>query len=413
MEKGFNRLIERHEMLRTVFAKQNDTAVQLVKPYQPISLPVIDLSHLSMEEGDRHVTHHIQRNAERVFDLSQGPLIEAELIKKNESEYVLLCTVHHIVFDGWSEDILVDEWMAFYEEAVSGTPADLPPMAIQYGDYAVWLRDWLTDETVNEQLVYWKNELAGDLPVLQLPFDHPRPVIQSYRGDMQHIQVEPALLAKVKAFSRQEGTTLFMTLLAAYQGFLSRYTGQTDILVGSPVANRNRKEMEGLIGFFVNTLVYRVNVEEGPSFRQLVAQVKEKALRGQENQDVPFEKIVEALQPERNTSYSPVFQTIFTMNTHLRNVKEWPNRKVEPVTLAIKVAKFDLSISIEVINEHSVLISFGYNADLFEYATIQRMIGHFVNWLEQVTAYPDESIENLRLITEDEEKQLLELWKSN
>ncbi|GEC88669.1 amino acid adenylation domain-containing protein [Brevibacillus brevis] len=413
LEKGFNRLIERHEMLRTVFAKQNDTAVQLVKPYQPLALPVIDLSHLSMEEGERHVTHHIQRNAERVFDLSQGPLIEAELIKKNESEYVLLCTVHHIVFDGWSEDILLDEWMAFYEEAVSDTPIDLPPLAIQYGDYAVWLRDWLTDETVNEQLVYWKNELAGDLPVLQLPFDHPRPVIQSYRGDMQHIQVEPALLAKVKAFSRQEGTTLFMTLLAAYQGFLSRYTGQTDILVGSPVANRNRKEMEGLIGFFVNTLVYRANVEEGPSFRQLVAQVKEKALRGQENQDVPFEKIVEALQPERNTSYSPVFQTIFTMNTHLRNVKEWPNRKVEPVTTAIKVAKFDLSISIEVMNEHSVWISFGYNADLFEYATIQRMIGHFVNWLEQVTAYPDESIENLRLITEDEEKQLLELWKSN
>ncbi|MDC0764959.1 amino acid adenylation domain-containing protein [Brevibacillus sp. AG] len=413
LEKGFNQLVERHEMLRTVFAKQNGVPVQLVQPHQSRSLPVIDVSSLSADESEKQVQHYIQQSADRVFDLSQGPLIEAELIRQDESEYVLLCTVHHIVFDGWSEDILLDEWMVFYEEAVSGTPADLPPLSIQYGDFAVWQRQWLSDETMKEQVAYWENELADDLTVLQLPFDRPRPAIQTYAGDMQHIDLAPSLLEKLKAFSKQEGASLFMTLLAAYQSFLSRYTGQTDILVGSPVANRTRKEMEGLIGCFVNTLVYRVNVEDNPSFRELVAQVKEKTLRGQENQDVPFEKIVEALQPERNASYSPVFQTIFTMQTHLRNVKQWPNRKIEPVKSTIKVAKFDLSISIEVHSEHSLTISFGYNTDLFNPSSIERMIGHFVNWLEQVMAYPEESIEGLRLISEEEEKQLLEMWSNH
>ncbi|NQF16348.1 amino acid adenylation domain-containing protein [Brevibacillus sp. HB1.3] len=413
LEKGLNQLIERHEMLRTVFAKQNGVPVQLVKPHQPRALPVIDVSSISADEREQQVQHCIQRSADRVFDLSQGPLIEAELIKQDESEYVLLCTVHHIVFDGWSEDILLDEWMAFYEEAVSGTPADLPPLSIQYGDFAVWQRQWLSDETMKEQVAYWEKELADELTVLQLPFDCPRPAIQTYAGDMQHIDLAPALLEKLKAFSKQEGASLFMTLLAAYQGFLSRYTGQTDILVGSPVANRTRKEMEGVIGCFVNTLVYRVNVEDNPSFRQLVAQVKEKTLCGQENQDVPFEKIVEVLQPERNASYSPVFQTIFTMQTHLRDVKKWPNRTIEPVKSTIKVAKFDLSISIEVNSEHSLTISFGYNTDLFHPSSIERMIGHFVNWLEQVMAYPEESIEGLRLISEEEEKQLLEMWSNH
>ncbi|MED1801253.1 amino acid adenylation domain-containing protein [Brevibacillus porteri] len=413
LETGFNQLVERHEMLRTVFAKQNGVPVQLVKPHQSRSLPVIHVSSLSADESEKQVQHYIQQSADRVFDLSQGPLIEAELIKQDESEYVLLCTVHHIVFDGWSEDILLDEWMAFYEAAVSGTPADLPPLSIQYGDFAVWQRQWLSDETMKEQVAYWENELADDLTVLQLPFDRPRPAIQTYAGDMQHIDLAPSLLEKLKAFSKQEGASLFMTLLAAYQSFLSRYTGQTDILVGSPVANRTRKEMEGLIGCFVNTLVYRVNVEDNPSFRELVAQVKEKTLRGQENQDVPFEKIVEARKPERNASYSPVFQTIFTMQTHLRNVKQWPNRKIEPVKSTIKVAKFDLSISIEVHSEHSLTISFGYNTDLFNPSSIERMIGHFVNWLEQVMAYPEESIEGLRLISEEEEKQLLEMWSNH
>ncbi|MCY9537229.1 amino acid adenylation domain-containing protein [Paenibacillus thiaminolyticus] len=413
LEKGFNQLIERHEMLRTVFAKRNGAPVQIVQPYQPRSLPVIDVSALSAEARESQINHHIQRNAELVFDLSQGPLIEAELIKKDECEYILLCTVHHIVSDGWSEAILLDEWLAFYEEAVSGTPADLRPLAIQYSDFAVWNRQWLSDAMMTEQLEYWKNELAGELPVLQLPIDRPRPAIQSYAGDMQQLELAPSLLEKLKMFSRQEGTTLFMTLLAAYQGFLSRYTGQTDILVGSPVANRNITEIEGLIGFFVNTLVYRVNVEDSPSFRQLIAQVKEKALRGQENQDVPFEKIVETLQPTRNPSYAPIFQTIFTMHTHLRKIKEWPNRKIEPVKTCIKVAKYDLSVTLEVNNERTLDISFGYNKDLFDHSTIERMIGHFANWLEQVVTYPDESIDNLRLITEDEEKLLLELWSSN
>lgn len=228
-------------MLRTVFPENEGEPIQLIKSFKPRSIPVVNLEAFSIEERGRHINKYIELEAGTIFNLESGPLINAKLIVQEEGEYLLLCTMHHIISDGWSEDILLKEWLAFYEEAVSGEHNRIAPLPFQYGDFAVWQREWLTDEIIAEQLDYWEKELAGELPILQLPFDRPRPVNQSYAGDMQHLILSTNLLERLKAFSRQEGTTLFMTLLAAYQGFLARYTGQKDIIVGSPVANRNKK----------------------------------------------------------------------------------------------------------------------------------------------------------------------------
>ncbi|CAH8711302.1 non-ribosomal peptide synthetase [Paenibacillus thiaminolyticus] len=409
LEAGLNALIQRHEILRTVFPNENGQPIQTIEPYRFRTLPVIDLSDLTAAEKDEKINAYTEQEAGITFDLTRGPLVQAKLLATGQEEYILLCTMHHIISDGWSEDIFLNEWLALYEEAHSGTRAELAALPIQYADYALWQREWLTDEVMGQQLEYWNTELSGELPVLQLPIDRPRPAVQSYAGSMHKIVLPPSLLEKLKAVSRQVNTTLFMTMLAAYQGFLSRYTGQTDILVGSPAANRNIKEIEGLIGFFVNTLVYRANVQDNPTFKQLLAQVKEKSLQAQENQDVPFEKMVEMLQPERNTSYSPIFQTMFTWAEMKSAVYHTSSGMLETLDIDHSVSKFDMELSM-CESEDGLVANMIYNTDLFNESTIRTMAGHFENWLQELVNNPDVPIAMLELLSEEERRQIVVEW---
>ncbi|SDZ37742.1 non-ribosomal peptide synthetase, partial [Thermoactinomyces sp. DSM 45892] len=409
LEKGFNRLFERHDSLRTVFKEVGEQPVQYIEKYTPQKLLVEDYSHFSLEEKERELESLLSKHAKEPFDLVNGPLIRSLLVRVDQEEWLLLCTMHHIISDVWSIGILIQEWLAFYEEESNGSPAGLHPLSIQYADYAKWQREWLQGEVLDRQLTYWQKELSGELPILQLPMDRPRPAIQTYDGDTYRMVLTPEKLGLLKEIGKQEGSTLFMTLMASYQSFLARYTGQEDILVGSPIANRNHKGVEGLVGFFANTLVYRADLSGAPTFREILSQMKKKALTAYDHQDVPFEKIVEVLQPERSTSHSPIFQTMFT----LQNVKtRWAGqsgRSLEMIESNLPIAKFDLSLTAYEVDE-GLVVSFEYNTDLFDSSTIERMAGHFENWLSEIAQYPDESFTKLTMLSDVEQKQLLEEW---
>ncbi|MDP1419335.1 non-ribosomal peptide synthase/polyketide synthase [Peribacillus simplex] len=409
LEKGLNRLIERHESLRTVFKELGDQPVQHIVEFLPRKLPVEDYSHLPLEVKEKEIESLIAREAQDPFDLMNGPLIRNQLVQLGKEEWLLLCTMHHIISDAWSIGILINELLAFYEEETSGKPAGLSSLSIQYADFAKWQKQWLQGEVLDRQLTYWQEELSGELPILQLPVDFPRPVTQTYAGDTYHVVLPHTLLSSLKDLSQREGSTLFMTLMAAYQSFLARYTGQKDILVGSPIANRNHKGVEGLIGFFVNTLVYRVDLSGTPTFREILSQIKKKALKAYEYQDIPFEKVVEAVQPERSTSHSPIFQTMFTLQNIKQERLELSGRSLEMIESNISIAKFDLSLTVFEVEE-GLFVSFDYNTDLFDSRTIARMAGHFENWLNEIVHHPDESFTKLPMLSDTEQKQLLEEW---
>ncbi|SFX81244.1 amino acid adenylation domain-containing protein, partial [Thermoactinomyces sp. DSM 45891] len=409
LEVAWNRLIERHESLRTVFRDVDGHPIQQIQSYEFQSLSMMDLTNVSPEERERNREQWIQNEVEAPFNLGQGPLIRGKIVQIADDEWMLLCTMHHIISDGWSMDILLQEWIAFYEEAVGGKPAELAPLPVQYADFAQWQREWLTEEELDQQLAYWQIELSGELPVLTLPMDRPRPVVQTNHGATHSILLPKGLLERIKEISQQEGATLFMALLAAYQGFLSRYTGQDDILVGSPIANRNHKEIEGLIGFFVNTLVYRADLSEEPTFRELLSQIREKSLKALEYQDTPFEKVVDAIQPERSTSYSPIFQTMFSLLNTKSELPALSDRKLEMIESHASIAKFDLSVFMAE-QEEGLLVSFEYNTDLFDSSTIERMAKHFERWLSQLGHHLDTPLSQLGLVLESEQTQLLEDW---
>ncbi|WP_144569749.1 non-ribosomal peptide synthetase, partial [Bacillus pseudomycoides] len=411
LETGWNQLIERHESLRTVFHEMDGHPVQQIQPYAFRFLPQIDLTTLSSEERESVMEKWIQNEAEAPFDLGQGPLIRGQIVQIAEEEWILLCTMHHIISDGWSMEILLQEWMAFYEEAVGGKPAELAPLPVQYADFAQWQREWMKEEVLDQQLAYWKEELSGELPVLMLPMDRPRSAVQTHRGSTHTVLLSRSLRDKLNELSRQEESTLFMTLLASYQSFLARYTGQSDILVGSPIANRNYREIEGLIGFFVNTLVYRADLSGAPTFQELLSQVRTKALKAYEYQDVPFEKIVDVIQPERSTSHSPIFQTMFTLQNTQQELPELHGRSLEAMESHTSIAKFDLSLSAAEVEE-GLFLCFNYKNDLFDVVTIRRMAEHFENWLKEIVEHPDKTLTKLTMLSELE-KQLMEEWNDN
>ncbi|MCG7410809.1 non-ribosomal peptide synthase/polyketide synthase [Paenibacillus sp. ACRRX] len=410
LQQAFNGIIERHESLRTVFQEVDGTTVQLIKTYMPQKWRVNDLTSISsLDERELVMKQLLQSQLEAPFDLENGPLIRVEWIQMDKEELVVLCLMHHIISDGWSLDILVHEWLTLYEAITKNEPPALQAPLVQYADFSIWQRRWMTDELMDRQLEFWRNQLAGELPILQLPTDRPRPSVQSYRGATYQVFMPDALLEKIKGLSRQENTTLFMTLLAGYQGFLSRYTGQLDILVGSPIANRNYKEIENLIGFFVNTLVYRADMSQNPTFKQLLAQVRKQALAVHEYQDVPFEKIVEAVQPQRNLSHSPIFQTMFNWRAKGTQITDLNEKKVEWLQSSMTSAKFDLTLGMSEVDE-GLNVAFEYNTDLFDASTIERLTGHFEHWLHQVIDYPDQPISGLDMMCEEEKHTVLKLW---
>ncbi|MCM3538297.1 non-ribosomal peptide synthetase [Priestia endophytica] len=409
LEAGWNQLLERHESLRTIIQEQEGEPFQQVQSHVFRPIPQTDLANLSLEDREREMKRLIQNEAEEPFHLGKGPLIRTRILKVDKEEWVLLCTMHHIIADGWSMGILLEEWMAFYEGAISGKPVEMKELSVQYADFVMWQKEWQKEENLDQHLQYWKEELSGELPVLQLPMDRPRPAVQTHRGASQFLRVANSLLEKLKDLSLQEGSTLFMTLMAAYQSFLSRYTGQDDILVGSPIANRNVKEIEGLIGFFANTLVYRADFSENPTFQELLSQIRTKALKAYEHQDIPFEKVVESVKPERNTSHSPIFQTMFTLQNTKQELSQLSERNMELMESHTSVAKFDLSLFASE-TEEGLLLTFEYNTDLFNDTTIERMAAHFEHWLYQIVSHPKDSLSELNMLSKVEYKQLLEEW---
>jgi amino acid adenylation domain-containing protein len=411
LESSLNEIIRRHEVLRTNFTKVSGQPVQVIASTLKLKLLLVDLQNLPFCEREVEAQRLVTTFAERPFDLEREPLVRTKLLKLDETEYVFLLTVHHIIFDGWSTGVFYGELAALYEAFCTGKPKVLPELPIQYADFALWQRHWLTPEVLVPQLSYWKQQLLGAPALLELPTDRPRKAVQSYRGAYQSFTLSLELSEALAELSKRAGVTRFMTLYAAFVTLLYRYTGSEDIVVGTPVANRNRQEIEGLIGFFVNTLVLRTDLSANPSFEELLGRVREVALGAYAHQDLPFEQLVEALQPERSLSYTPLFQVMFALDDASVPSVELPDLTVSEFSFETGTTKFDLALSME--NTASGLIGvWEYNSDLFDAATIARYSEHFLSLLEGIFANPIQPISELPLLTQRERHQLLFEWNN-
>ncbi|MBD2567365.1 non-ribosomal peptide synthetase [Anabaena lutea] len=410
LSTSLNEIIKRHEILRTSFVISDGQPIQVISPSVNLKLPLVDLQNIPQKQQKAELYRLANEEAQTGFNLTQAPLLRAKLLQLNGEDFVILLTLHHIVSDGWSTDILIREVAALYTAFCAGKPSFLPQLPIQYADFAIWQRQWLEGEGLKNQLAYWQQQLSGELPILQLPTDRPRPTVQTYAGKTLSFVLPTSLSEGLKTLSKQEGVTLFMTLLAAFKTLLYRYTNQTDILVGSPIANRNRAEIENLIGFFVNTLVLRSNLSGNPTFRDFLKQMREVALGAYTHQDLPFEKLVEEIQPERNLSHNPLFQVMFVLqNAPIRQL-ELPGLKVEPLENKGTTAKFDLTLVIEDV-EQGLIANFEYNTDLFDEITISRLAANFEVLLTGIVANPQQQIRELPLLTATEQQQLLDWGK--
>jgi len=409
LEQSLNESVQRHEALRTTFSAVEGRPVQVIATEQTLQLPTIDLRLLPEHDRESEAQRLAEEEIRRPFDLAQGPLIRTTLLRLDQEEHILLLAMHHIVSDGWSMGIMFREISVLYKAFCAGKPSPLPDLPIQYADYALWQREWLQGEVLETQLTYWKEQLAGASQVLELPMDHPRPRDQSYRGAVQSVTLSRALTEKLKALSQQEGATLFMTLLAAFQTLLYRYTGQVDIVAGSPIANRTRAELEGLIGFFVNTLVLRTDLSGNPTVRRLLGQIREACLGAYSHQELPFEKLVEELQPVREPSYPPLFQAMLVLQNAPTQALHLTGLSASAIDVQGGTAQYDLNLVLRE-NRNGLHTKLVFNTDLFETGTARRMLGHFLNLLEGIVADPDQRIAELPLLADAEQHQLLVAW---
>ncbi|HEX8348925.1 MAG TPA: condensation domain-containing protein, partial [Hymenobacter sp.] len=409
LEQSLNEIVLRHEALRTTFRMVSGEPLQVIAPVLVLTLPLVDLRSLPEAQQEAQAERLATEEAQQPFDLAMGPLLRAKLLHLSEAEHILLLTMHHIVSDGWSMGVMIRELAALYKAFSMGKPSPLPELPIQYADFAHWQRQWLQGEVLAAQLFYWQQQLAGAQTVLELPTDRPRPAVQTFRGATQFLALPNPLSQKLKTLSQRSGVTLFMTLVAAFQTLLYRYTGQEDICIGSPIANRNRSETEELIGFFVNTLVLRTDLSENPSFQELLGRVREVTLGAYAHQDLPFEQLVEALQPERNLSHPPLFQVMFVLENAPMPTLELPDLTISSLERKTSTAKFDLTMSMED-TEQGLVGSLEYNTDLFDAGTISRMLEHFQTLLEGIVANPEQRLKNLSLLTQPERHQLLVEW---
>jgi amino acid adenylation domain-containing protein len=408
LERSLDEVVRRHESLRTIFGKVDGHPTQVIAPAMTIALPVVDLRALPASERETEVRRLVTAEALRPFDLSRGPLLRGTVLRLGDEEHIGLLTMHHIVSDGWSTGILVREVAALYLAFRSGGPSPLPALPIQYADFAQWQRQWLQGDVLDTQIAYWKERLAGAPAVIDLPADHPRPAVQTFRGAHQLLVLPKHLHDEFKALSRQEGVTQFMAFLAAFKVLLYRYTSQDDVIVGTPIANRNRLETEGLIGFFVNALVLRTDFSGNPGFRALLQQVREVCLGAYAHQDLPFDRLVEELRVPRDLSCNPLFQVMFVLHDASLRTVELPGMTLSPVEGDGETAHFDLTLQIAD-TDQGLTAAFVYNTDLFEADTIARMAGHFHTLLEAIVADPEQRISDLPLLT-DAEQRLLAAW---
>ncbi|MCG8317534.1 MAG: amino acid adenylation domain-containing protein [Pseudomonadales bacterium] len=417
LKKAFQKLVERHESLRTSFLIDDGRATQVIREPSDWFMDIRDLCELEYEEREAEIIRLARDEATRSFDLILGPinkarrirLMRTRLLKTADQEYVLLLTMHHIISDGWSLGILIDEIAELYSALKEGREARLPELKVQYADYAKWQRDWMDGPVFEHQLSYWKQHLE-DVPVLELPTDKPRPPIQTFNGAYEQVKIPAELTARLNELSHSQGATLFMTLLAGFYAVLQRYSGQEDICVGTPVANRAREEFEKLIGCFVNTLALRVNLEDDPRFVDLLMQVEDVTLNAYAHQDLPFERLVDSLGVSREKSHSPLFQVMFTLqNASAEHELRLPDLDLELLPSVMQTAKFDLTLNLTEKSE-GLVGEIEYNTDLFNGDTVHRMVGHFETILEAVVAHPHLRISELPLLTEKEKQLILSDW---
>jgi amino acid adenylation domain-containing protein len=409
LERSLREIVRRHEVLRTTFAMVEGDPRQVIAREPSLLLPVVDLEALPEAGREAEMARLAQAEARLPFDLARGPLFRATLLRLNARSQVLLLTMHHIVSDGWSLGILTAELSALYQAFSSGRLSPLPDLPIQVADHSQWQRAWLVGAVLDEQIAYWKEQLRGAPAALELPTDRPRPTAQSFRGATHRFLVPRELAAALSALSRRAGVTLFMTLLASFQVLLHRHSGQDDIVVGSPIAGRTRSELEDLIGFFVNTLVLRTNLGGEPTFLELLARVREVTLGAYAHQDVPFEKLLEALAPVRELGRTSLFQVMLVLENAPGHSSALGDASLSPIVVESATAKFDLLLSIEETAD-GLNSSLEYATDLFDTATIARMAEHFRVLLEGVVADPARRVSELPILTEPERRQLLVAW---
>ncbi|MEL6438036.1 MAG: condensation domain-containing protein [Cyanobacteria bacterium J06621_8] len=409
LTQTFKAIIQRHEILRTNYTALAGKPVQVIHPRSDFQPQVIDLTSLSKIEIELEV-NKISRAATLLpFDLERNSLLRITVIRLNELEYVILLTMHHIITDDLSLKILVQEVGTLYQSFVEGKSSPLPELPIQYADYAVWQREYLQGKILEQQLNYWKKKLGSQVPVLKLPYRQQKPVIRNNRSLSHGFAISPELTLALKQLSRQTSTTLFMVILAALKTLLYRYTQQKDIVVGTDITNRNRRELESLIGFFVNILVLRTDLSDYPSFRELLARVKEVTLSAYAHQDLPFERLVQELQPSRQSERTDLFQVLLAMNNLPTKELGLPNLTITSIEQADNYAKFELVLFITE-TESGIVGSWQYNQDLFDAKTISNLSKHYVKLLQNIVAEPDTRISNLAIINQakQEEKSMVE-----
>ncbi|WP_341530410.1 amino acid adenylation domain-containing protein [Nostoc sp. UHCC 0302] len=411
LQQSLNEILKRHEAWRTIFVAGGEQPTQIVLSQLTWELAVINVELLSDKDWQKEIKRIAIKEAQKPFNLANAPLVRATLLRLSEAEHILLLTIHHIITDGWSMGVFAQELATLYTAFCAGKPSPLPKLPIQYADFAIWQRDRLKGELLNTQLNYWKQQLAGQLPILQLPTDYPRSAIASFKGAKQYFTLSQELTKALNELSQQERCTLFMTLLAAFNTLLYRYTAQKDILVGSSIANRNRAELEGLLGLFVNNLVLRNNLSGNPTFRELLGRVREVTLNAYAHQDLPFEKLVEELQPERDLSRNPLFQVMFILQNAPDFVEEVSGLTLRSLEIDHGTSEFDISVSISE-SEQELSGFWEYNTDLFDAITIQRFIENFQTLLESIVVNPEQNISKLPLLTTKEQEQLLVKWNN-
>ena len=405
LERCLREIVNRHEVLRAIFVAVDGRPGQLIKPSLPISVSLLELQRLSPEEREAEALRIAREDARRPFVLSEGPLIRVTLIRLGAADHLLQLTMHHIVSDGWSISLLVREFVELYRAYKTGLAPSLPELRVQYADYAYWQQQWLESAECAEQFAYWRRKLSGPLPMLELPTDRARPSVPSYRGARNDFLLPRELAGNLRALGQRENVTLFMVLLSAFQALLGRYTGQDDINVGSPIAGRNRAEIENLIGFFTNTLVFRGDLSGDPNFLTLLQRAKQTALEAYAHQDVPFEKLVDALQPARSLNRTPLFQVMFVLQNISMRAGRLPGLEMQVSEPDRETAKFDVTLFM-MEREDGLAGRLEYSADIFEAPTIERMLGHLLVILNGIVSDPVCKLSALPILTAAEQRQL-------
>jgi hypothetical protein len=411
LQQTLSEIVRRHESLRTTFANEAGTPYQYIQPPTPVALPVVDLRSLSDASQQVEAKRLCEAEAMHPFHLQHDLLVRAQVLQLAEERGLLLLTLHHIASDGWSIGVLVKELATLYAAFSQGQPSPLPELTIQYADFAVWQRDYLQGERLQQQLSYWRSQLADAPALLQLPTDRPRPAQQRFQGDLVTSALDAELTQCLRQLSQAHGATLYMTLLAAFQILLARYSGQQEVVVGSPIANRHREELEPLIGFFVNTLALRADLRDNPTFLALLAQIKATTQAAYEHQDLPFERLVEEIAPERNLQHNPLVQVTFALQNAPMGAWELAGVQVKIAASEVQSTRFDVEVHCWEVGD-GLQVSAIYNRDLFDAATIQRLLGHFQTLLAGIIAQPQATVADLPLLTAAERQQLLVEWNN-